>query len=193
MNTKLKNKLKKILSSHIIVDDILVFGSVVRGKEHPGDIDILVIFKDKVDKVVEYDIRKILQEEFSKVSIISKTLHTIISQTFDARESILFEGKSILTGKTLGEKYGYSSYGAFKYNLKDWTNLKRTKFYYALNGRSGNEGFSDKLNCIKFSDRIVFVPLEHIEKFREFLNSWEMEFIYIPLLIPARFKKKHLE
>jgi len=61
-NTKLKNKLIKLAGKQQEVADILVFGSVVRGKEKPNDIDILVIFESKVDKDIEYQIRKILGE-----------------------------------------------------------------------------------------------------------------------------------
>lgn len=191
-NIKLKNRIKKIISLHKEVDDVVLFGSIIRGKEKPNDIDILVIFKEKIDKEIELSIRKISEKEFTNVSIISKTQKTVIESSFDARESILFEGRSLLTGQTLAEKYGFSSLGMFKYNFSGWSNGKKTKFYYALNGRGNDKGISQKLHCIKFSDRVILVPLDRIEQFREFLNSWEIEFKYIPLIIPSRLNKRHL-
>ena len=184
-NTRLKNKIKQ----HPEIDDIILFGSLVRGKEKPNDIDILIIFKDKINKEIELEIKKTFKE---KISIISKTKKLVLEESFDARESILFEGKSFLDDKTLAEKYGYSSLGMFKYNFKDWTNVQRTKFYYALNGRGKSKGISQKLNSIKLSDRIIVLPLNKIEPFREFLESWEIEYKYIPMLIPNRLNKKKL-
>ena len=40
--------------------DIVLFGSFVRGKAKPEDIDILIIFKTKVNKDVEYELKKLL-------------------------------------------------------------------------------------------------------------------------------------
>ena len=45
-NTRLQNKLKNMMNKE--VDDILLFGSTVRGKEKPEDTDILIIFKKKI-------------------------------------------------------------------------------------------------------------------------------------------------
>jgi predicted nucleotidyltransferase len=185
MLKNIKSKIKKFNE----IDDILLFGSAVRGKEKPSDVDVMIIFKEKVDKQIELKVRSYFKE---KISIVSKTLRTVLDDSFDARESVLFEGKSFLTGKTLGEKYGYSSLGMFKYDFKDWSNVEKTKFYYALNGRGKGTGMFQKFNCIKLSDRIFLVPLSNIEPFREFLDSWDIEYKYIPLLIPTRLNKKRL-
>jgi len=192
INTKLRNELKRVISTNSEVDDVLIYGSVIRGKKNPNDFDVLVIFYKKVVKTIEYKIRKIFEKDYQNVSILSKTKQTILDPSFDVRESILFEGKSVLSEQTLGEKYGFTSYGSFKYDLKGWNNVKRTRFYYAFNGRNKEKGMSDKLGCIKFSDRVILVPLQNIEPFRDFLDSWELDYLYVPLLLPARFKKKHL-
>ena len=191
-NTKLKNRVKKLISKYSEVEDVILYGSTVRGKKNPKDVDILVLFHQKVDKKTEYEIRKTIEKDYDNVSIISKTAATVLESAFDARESVLFEGKSFLTGKTLGEKYGFSSLGMFKYDFKGWNNTKRTKFYYALNGRGKEKGISQKLQCIKYSDRVVLVPLDHIELFREFLESWEMEYRYVPMLLPIRLNRRKI-
>ena len=100
-DTKLKNKLKKLLDQYPEVIDVVVFGSVVRGKKKPSDIDILVLFKTKVLKQVEYKIRKTIEQTYETVSIISKTEKTLLDSSFDARESYLFEGVSFITKNTL--------------------------------------------------------------------------------------------
>ncbi len=191
-NTTLQNKLKKITKSHLEVLDIIMFGSVVRGKQDPTDVDILVLFKNKVNKEIEYIIRKELEKEYPKVSILSKTEKTVQDEAFDARESILFEGLSLLTGKSIAEKHGFSPWGMVKYNFKEWNNLQKTKLYHALNGRNNSKGILSLLSCIKLSDSLILVPLDKIEEFKEFLEQWKLEYIYIPILIPTRLSKKKI-
>jgi predicted nucleotidyltransferase len=191
-DTILKKTLKKVIEKEKEVHDIVVFGSAIRGKEKPRDIDVLVIFKKNVNKEIEYQIRKEIGKRYETVSIISKTVITLFDAAFDARESILFEGKSLLTGATMGEQYGYAPLGMFKYRFKEWSKLQKTKYYHALNGRNGKKGVAQGLGCVKLSDGIILVPLHNIEEFRSFLKLWKLEFLYIPALIPARLNKKEI-
>lgn len=189
---KLRNRLKEIRKEFPEVDDIILFGSSVRGNENPGDVDVLVLFKTRVDKGKEYEIRKELDKSYKDVSIISKTRKTLVETSFDARESIFFEGLSLITGEYIAGKYGFSSLGAFKYHFRNWDKLRKTKFYYALNGRGNQEGMLKILKGIKLSDSLVLVPLDKIDQLREFLESWEIEYLYIPLLLPQRLNKKSI-
>jgi len=191
-NMEFRNKLKNIARSLPGLEDIILFGSAVRGKTNPKDIDVIILFKKNVDKNAEYKIRKELERHYKNISIISKTVRSVLEPTFDARESILFEGISILSGKRLSETQGFSPLGMFKYDIKNWNNLKRTKFYYALNGRSGKGGILQSLDCIKLSDNIILTNLEHVDQIKEFLDSWNLTYIYIPTLIPSRLNKKSI-
>lgn len=190
-NIKLKNELNKIRSKHHGLLDILVFGSVMRGKQHPSDTDVLVLFKERVDKNVEYLLRKELERYAQNISITSKTEKTVLEITFDARESVLFEAKSLFTGKNMAQEYGFSSFGMFKYGLKQWSKLQKTKFYYALNGR-GKKGIVEKIQGIKLSDSVMLVPLGYVEDFKSFLESWKINYLYIPLIIPTRLGRKSI-
>ncbi len=190
-NTKLKNELKKIEQKYPELVDVLVFGSVVRGKVHPTDVDILVLFKRIVDKSVEYVVRKVLERYIQNISIISKVERAVCDATFDARESVLFEAKSLLTGKNRAQEYGFSSFGMFKYGFGRWSTLQKTKFYYALNGR-GTRGIIDTVQGIKLADSVIIVPLEFVEEFRRFLERWKIEFVYVPMIIPTRMGKKSI-
>jgi len=191
-NTKLKNELKKLLNDNL--KDILIFGSTVKGKDHPKDTDILIIFKKEIDKEIEYKIKKILEKYTNDLSLISKKEQEILDPSFDVREAVLFEAISLITNKNLAANYGFNSYGLFKYNFFEWNKSEKTKFYYALNGRRGSKGVFQELECIKFSDQIVLVPLQNIEKFKNFLDSWKFNYKYIPLLLPLRLSKaKFLE
>ena len=189
-NMALKKALKKIIEKHTEIDDIILFGSVIRGKEKPGDIDILVIFKIRIVKEIEYSIRKEIEKKYENVSIISKTQTTFHDPAFDARESILFEGKSLVHERTIAEQYGYNSVGMFKYYFTNWSKLQKTKYYYALNGRDSQKGIAEQLGCIKLADGVILVPINKIEEFRSFLELWKLEYLYIPTLIPERLDKR---
>ena len=184
----MKRNLQKLVTTLPDVEDVLLFGSAVRGKVQPKDIDILILFKKKVDKHSEYLIRKELENYYSNLSIVSKTLTTALEPTFDARESILFEGVSLLSRKNLAQTYGFVSFGMFKYAVKGWSNVQKTKFYYALNGRSGNGGILREYHSMRLSDNIVLTPIESIEPMRDFLDSWQIRYLYIPVVIPARLQ-----
>ena len=191
-DTKLRNNLKALADKNRDIADILIFGSTIRGKEKPNDIDVIGLFKDKIKKETEYAIRKELEKNYKNVSITSKTEKTSLDKAFDARESLLFEAQSLITEKNLAEEYGFHSFGMFKYNFGNWDKLKKTKFYYALNGRGNKEGIASMLNCIKLSDSLILAPLEKIEAFKEFLDSWGINYKYIPILLPERLSKKKI-
>lgn len=192
LNITLKNKLEKLVKKDKTIDDIILFGSIIRGKEEPSDTDILVLFKDKVNKETEYALRHELEMFFPKVSIISKTLASVTDPAFDAREAVLFEGISLLNGKTILQRFGFSSLGLFKYSFERWNKLKKTKFYYALNGRMKSKGILSEVEGIKFSDGIILVPLKKIEKMKQFLESWDISYKYLPILLPERLNKKNI-
>ena len=171
------------------VIDIVLFGSLVRGKENPNDIDILILFKDKVDKDAEYEFRKNAGKD---VSVISKTEAGLIEPSFDAREGFLFEGYSLVNDECIASRYGFSSFGLVIYDTNGMTNTQKTKFYYALNGRGESNGIIGSLSGIKISDNVIAVPLDKIEYAKEFFDFWKLDYKYIPSLIPSRLARKQI-
>jgi predicted nucleotidyltransferase len=79
------------------VEDIVLFGSSVKGKEKPKDIDILLIFNKKEYTELNYQLKKSLKE--FNVQIISKTKKSLLSDMFKAKESYLSEGYSLISKK----------------------------------------------------------------------------------------------
>ncbi len=174
------------------IKDIVVFGSLMRGKSAPEDIDILIIFKKKVDKDVEYELKKLLSHAAENISLISKTEETYQEQSFDAREGVLFEGYSLVKQKFIASDFGFVSLGLFFYSTKELSNVEKTKFYYALNGRGESKGAIDNLEGIKLSDNIIAVPINKIESAKEFFGYWKLEYKYVPSLVPLRLGKKSI-
>ena len=198
LKMKLKNtQLTKISNSFYkkhkeSISDIILYGSFIRGKETPKDLDILILFKNQIDKDQEYDFKKQLKHITPKVSLISKTVKSVKESSFVARESVIFEGYSLIHQKYISSDYNANQKGIFLYRTNNLPNNMKTRFYYALNGRNSVKGIVDQLNCIKLSDNVLLAPLENIERIKEFLTYWDIEYTFIPTLIPSRLDKKQI-
>ncbi len=189
-NIKLISKIKSFYNKNKEnILDIIIFGSSVRGKEKPEDVDLLIIFKDEVILDLSYSLRKMIENFSYNVEIISKKYDEIFSPNFMARESILSEGISVIYNKSISEGLGYSNFILFKYNLKGFSKSNRMRFYYSLYGRDKKSGILNNLSLIKFSDTILISPIDKSELAKEFLENWKIEYLEIPILIPTRIIK----
>ena len=192
-NTKLMSKIKYFHKENKRdILDIILFGSSVRGKEKPEDIDLLLIYKDKIILDLSYKLRKMIEEHNLKVEIISKTYNESFSSTFLARTSILSEGFSITRNNGIAEGFGYSNFMLYKYSLKGFSKSDRMRFYYSLYGRNGNNGIIKNLNLSKFSGTILLSSIDKSEQVKEFFENWKINYIEIPILIPTQIIKSSI-
>lgn len=168
--------------------DIILFGSTVKGKEKPGDVDILILFKKKKNIDLGYKLRKKLEKLGLETEITLKTYKELFESSFIAREAVLSEGYSLITKKSLAKGLGYTNLILFKYSLKGFNKSMRMRFYYSLYGRGKEKGMLKELNVIKFSETILLCPVENEEMMKEYLNNWNMEYKEFPILIPTRIK-----
>ena len=169
--------------------DIILFGSSVREKEKPRDIDILVIYKIEKNIEKSYELKKELDREWNNVEIIDKTYSELVEGSFKAVEGILAEGYSLIYDKFLAGGFGYMNLHLFRYELKNLNKSERMRFYYSLYGRAESQsGMLKELNAIKFSDSILLCPVYSIERAKEYLKTWKINFIEFPILIPSRLK-----
>jgi predicted nucleotidyltransferase len=189
-NTKFKSEIKNFFGKNKnLILDVIIFGSSVKGKEKPKDIDLLVIYKDKKDIDLSYELKKRLKNIGFEVEITDKTYHELFESSFNAREAMISEGYSVIQEKFLGEGLGYVNFILFKYELRGFSKSKRMLFYYALYGREKNpNGILKELNAIKFSETVLFCPIENSEKMKEFFNTWQIKYNEFPILIPKRIK-----
>lgn len=167
------------------VVDILLFGSVVKGKEKPNDIDLLVVYRFKENLELDYELRKELENLNLNIQITGRTYAGLFNPSFIAREAVLSEGYSMIQNKYFSEGLGYSNCILFRYELKGLNKSERMRFYYSLYGR-GSEGMLKKLNGIKFSERVIIVPADKSEETVQYFNNWKMSYLETPILIPSR-------
>ncbi len=166
--------------------DIVLFGSSVRGKQKPNDLDILILFKEKENLDISYELKKELEFLEIPLQIISKTYFSLRDNNFKAKEAYLSEGISLIKKQPIAESLGYSNFILFKYQLMDFNQSKRMQFQYALYGRDKRSGIIQRLKLTKFADGAILSPLESADEVASFLNSWNIKYDSHPLLIPTR-------
>jgi predicted nucleotidyltransferase len=185
-NTQLMSKINGIIKENRDeILDIVLFGSSVKGKEKPRDIDLLVIYKSKINTELNYKIKKEFEILGIEVDLVSKSYEGLFNSSFLARESYLSEGYSLIQRKFIADGLGFKPMALFRYDLRHFNKSQRMRFYYSLYGRNA-EGMLKKLRLYKFSERIILAPVEESEKVKEYLNSWNIKYLDVPILIPSR-------
>lgn len=168
--------------------DIILFGSFMKGKYNPKDIDVLIIFNKKIMKSTEIEFRNSLKGE-QVFDINSTTLTELEGEGFIAKEGIYLEGISLITDKNISESLGFFSVAFVKYDIGPLKGSKRISFYHALNGRGSNEGFLVFIKAKKYSGNIIICDYGIVEKIKEFLDNWKLNYVITPALVPNRLKK----
>ncbi len=163
--------------------DIILFGSAIRGKSHPKDIDVLVLFSREIDDKIISELEKLLKKSEYNFQVTAATYSDLFSPTFLARDT-LFDGISLITGKQLSDGFGYKNFVLFKYGLKGFTNSKRVRFFYALKGRY-KKGFLNEMGYRLGKDSFLIFSHKS-EEFKAFLGLWKVDYQEIEVLIPAR-------
>ncbi len=161
----LKKNLQKILKKYDFVIDIIIFGSFVKGRDAPKDLDLALIVKEKKTEFIP-EIKSILNIpnlhlEFIKIDeIYYNTLFL----------SLINEGYSVKLGAFLREYLHLKPMKLYSYNLKHLQKSQKTTFGVALNKTI------NKIGGEKVSAGAVLVPFESTSYFEDFLSAWEMKY-----------------
>ena len=169
-------KLKKCLNAekreHIF--DIVIFGSLVKGKLSPKDIDIMVIFldgslKERLDRIQQIK-DNIKNKVAANIDIKQMLLKDIFSTEFLARTGIMLEGLSVFRDKKFCQILGFDSYTIFWYNLAGLNHTQKVKFNYILSGRN-QKGIIKILKGERLVSGAVKIPMEYSNEFEEILKN----------------------
>ncbi|MFH0978855.1 MAG: nucleotidyltransferase domain-containing protein [Candidatus Woesearchaeota archaeon] len=176
------NILRKHLESEIGptgVFDIVLYGSSVKGKLSPGDIDVLVIFlegslRERLDKAqnIKIGLKKILHQNLDVKQILLKEL---FSPGFFARTGLFLEGISVLSGKHFCENLGFKSYTLFSWSLNGLTHSEKIRFNYILAGR-GSNGVLKEIGGERISSGAAKIPIQNSLSFEEILKANKVAF-----------------
>jgi predicted nucleotidyltransferase len=160
--------------------DILVYGSIVRGKDKVNDIDIVIIFNKKgsVNEKLELAEKLKSQLDFLDINVDVKAvdISDFDDNSFIARQAILAEGYSLIDGKFLHERFGFKAFAIFDYSLGNLNYSQKKMFYYALKGRRGQKGLLELKGAEMLGNCIIKVPLVNSEEFKELFKRRNIEY-----------------
>ena len=154
--------------------DVVVYGSYVRGKYNPNDIDIAIILNEpssaKNKLLLSQELRKMLPGKKYAFDVKTVDLNDLLNNGFLGREAILAEGLSILKKVSLAERFGFTAFALIEYSLKKLTKAKQKMFYYALSGRKRGTGFLSKHGGKIISKGVLKVPTKHLEEMKSLME-----------------------
>lgn len=154
--------------------DIVLFGSYVKGKLNPEDIDMTIILKNSNNSFAEK-----LYIEFKE--LFGKHTHynwILVENLFEESlfPTLLEEGISLIKNEKLHKILGYRSSYIFSFYLKNLSKSKKVLFSYALHGKNNEKGILNTLKGEQFGRAVIIIPIEHSEEFREFLETWDIQY-----------------
>lgn len=174
---KLKRELRSFLAKESLLVDIFLFGSALKGKRRPGDIDAVALFREKDFERIEnivYSIKKYCEKQGIKLHIEPLVVDKMFSEP--VYKSILHEGFSVRNGKRVSELMGVKPFVIFSYSLEGKTPSEKVRFSYALYGRQKGEGFAKEIGGEEMGRGVILIPVEKSDAVKEFFGTWSVKF-----------------
>ena len=148
------------MSEYKTLEDIVLFGSFVKGKLEPKDIDIALLMKSQAD------ISKI--KDGIKSALMNADIEIVDSIYSPLWAVLMREGFSVRKNKFLFEIYRLEPVVLYKYSLKKLNPVQKVQF---------TRGIKRILKDTKgkiLSRAVVLVPLNKKIEFDEFLLTWNL-------------------
>lgn len=159
----LRNKLKQYLKNKEIID-IIVFGSAVRGKALPRDIDIAIITKKEIKiDIPKFHVSILKPEDFfvRPPSII----HTLFR-----------EGYSLKNKKFFSQIYKFSNKVLFRYELTNLRPSIKVKVVNILRGKNKEKGLVKENRGEWLTRQVFLVPVGKDYVFEKFFLNFKIKF-----------------
>ena len=180
MQKELSSVIKKIkpwIQKHKVID-VIIFGSFMRGKFSPRDIDICIIIND-TDEKKSIDLVNSLGELTDELEyefhINILTSSAFVSGNTLAR-TILNQGYSIRKNKSFASVLGFKNKSLFAYTLKHFSSSKRVKFHYLLKGRYGAKGVLAEAEGEFLGTGTIIIPAEKEDFLKEIFDKWDVKY-----------------
>ena len=174
MNSKIllqiKNKLKNYLKDKEILD-IIVFGSAVKGKILPRDIDVALITNKEVEANISGFHLSLLKPEDFFVNPPT-IIHTLFR-----------EGYSLKKNKSFFEIYNFSNKILFKYELINLNPSMKVRVVNTLRGKNKEKGLVEENNGEWLANQVFFIPVENEHIFEKLFVNFRVKFKKFYVLI----------
>lgn len=170
MLSEIKNKLKDYLKDNEIYD-IILFGSSIKGKIDPSDIDIAIITDKKLNLNIEgFHISLLKPEDFF--------IHpsSLINTLFK-------EGYSIKKNKSFSEVYNFLNRILFVYELKELNMSSKVKIVNLLRGNKKEIGLVKEKGGEWLANQVFTIPVEEENIFQKLFQNYKIKYKKFHVLI----------
>jgi len=174
---KLKTNLKSLLRKEHDLIDIYIFGSALKEKDVPEDIDVLPVFRNRNYEKIE-EVTYLLAKLGSSLGLKLHVEPVVIDDLYSQKiyPSVLHEGFSIKQNDFLRNIIKFKSHILFKYDLINKSASDKVRFSYALYGRKKGEGFLKEIGGLEVGRGSFLSPVEKQELTRSFFREWDVKF-----------------
>lgn len=160
----MKKNLKNLLKKYDNIKDLIIFGSLVKGKFSPKDIDIAIV-TEKKDISLVGEIKEKLPD---KVDIEMINEQDIYQSRLGL--NLICEGFSIKKNKYIRDILNLKPMKIYTYEIKNLTQTKKVLF-----GRGLNHIISET-KATKLGAGCIIVPIQESSKFEDFLDTWNLKY-----------------
>ncbi len=178
----LESESKKLKRKEDIFD-VILYGSYIKGKRKPNDLDIMIIFNEvslekQLESIQKFKESVLKEKEFEikKLDVKSINLRELFNKNILSRQGVLTGGLSLIDNTFFAKKLGFIAKTLFTYKLKNLSNTEKTRFSFALNGRRNEKGLFKKLNLQKLGKNVFLSPIKNSDLIKEFLEKWKIKF-----------------
>jgi hypothetical protein len=177
-NLKRYSGFKKLLSreERLSIVDVLVFGSAVKGKERPRDVDLAVIFLKDADAEIIKKIEGYFEKGKLSVHISTLNVQDFFQKPHSLAKTLLHEGISLFSFQPLFHNFGFSSQVLYVYDLRKMTPSEKVRFVYAFKGRDG-KGIVKRFGGAFIADGCFLIPIEKDGEILEIFEQWHASFV----------------
>lgn len=162
---ELKRNLQKLLKKYEAIKDIIIYGSFVKGRDSPKDIDLAIIIEKKDLSLVPLIKKELGLSNVHLEFVVIDEIYTSILFL-----SLLNEGYSAKKDQYLRDILNIKPMRLYSYDLKHLNKSQKTLFGIAL------KKALNKIKGEKVSTGAVLVPIAKTSYFEDFLAAWDMKY-----------------
>jgi len=167
---KIKNKINSLVKDKKILD-VVLFGSAIKGKVNPNDIDLALITNKKTNVRIEGFHISMLDP----IDFIDNP-PTLIT-------TLLREGYSLKNDRPFSEKFRFISKVLYIYKLNNLSASKKVKTVRFLRGDKRNKGIVEKYKGEWLSNQVFILPIEADNTLERFFTYNSINFTKKYILI----------
>lgn len=153
-----------------LIFDIVFFGSAVKGKTKPRDIDIAIIFNQKVQQQKLNGIISQFKDKHAEYIFLDELYKEPLWAT------VLQEGYSLVRSEFIHKLIGFESSFLFVYDLENLDKVSKSRFCHALFGFGSNKGILREAGGKQLGRGSISVPTSNSEQLRSFLETWKVNY-----------------